>query len=379
MDVFLIMMPFMNLFFLFLLSQVSSPDISSFEYERAEKGYQQPELYGEPVLYEGEVFFSDLRQLTFGGQNAEAYWSPDGTKLVFQSRRDGANVDSIYLFDLADLSVEKLSSGKGVTTCAWWLSDSRRIIFASTHEEMPGDPPPPDYSKGYVWPVHSSYEIYLMDTETKQLEKLTDSDGYDAEGEGVMWDKKNTMIFTSSRDGDLDLYSMEIDGDRSVKRLTYEPGYDGGSIPGYSGEYIVWRRTSANTEEEIRDFKDLLADDLVRPSQLDIWIMRADGTHRMQITNNGAANFGPSIAPNDNFIFYVSNVDDPQGRDFDIYMHQLSGFKPKTQKVTFFEGFDGFPIFSPNGKWVVFASNRNGLVEGETNLFIAEWIGPSAN
>tara|TARA_Y100000994_G_scaffold249627_1_gene262853 strand:- start:9774 stop:10901 length:1128 start_codon:yes stop_codon:yes gene_type:complete len=375
----MIMMTFMNLFLLFFYLAFSI-DLTQDQLEKANQGYQQPELYGEPVLYEGEVFFENLRQLTFGGENAEAYWSPDGKKLVFQSKRDGSKSDSIYMLSVESMTIEKLSSGKGVTTCAWWLSDSRRIIFASTHETMPEDPPPPDYSKGYVWPVHSSYEIYLMDTETKSIEKLTESNGYDAEGEGIIWQKNNTMIFTSSRDGDLDLYSMEIDGDRSVTRLTHEPGYDGGSIPGYSGEYIIWRRTSANTEEEIKDFKDLLADDLVRPSQLDIWMMRSDGTHRVQITDNGAANFGPSMAPNDKFIFYVSNVDDPQGRDFDIYMHHFS--KPKgaeDEKITFFEGFDGFPVFSPSGEYVVFASNRNGLVEGETNLFIADWIGPSSN
>ncbi|MBC8514947.1 PD40 domain-containing protein [bacterium] len=354
-------------------------EISGEEWVLAVGGFQQPQLYPPAPLFEGEeLFLADLEQLTFGGQNAEAYWSPDGSKLLFQSTRDGGGADQIFTYDLATGQSVLVSTGLGVTTCPFWLSDGKRFIYASTHEEMAEDPPPLDYSQGYVWPIHGTYEIYLAAADTGEIiEKLTDVPGYDAEVEGVDWNRNNRMVFTSARDGDLELYGMTIDGDRRIVRLTHSPGYDGGSFPGYSGEVIVWRRSIAKTEEEKTVFQDLFDKELVRPSALEIWAMRPDGTLRTPLTDNGAANFGPVLSPNDQFVLYVSNEDDPQGRGFDLFMLPLG--QGKTQKVTQYPGFDGFPMFSPDGEWIVFGSNRNGLVEGETNLFVARWVGPSAH
>lgn len=339
-------------------------------------GWQQPALYPPAPLFPGEEkYLADLHQLTFGGQNAEAYWSPDGTRLLIQSTRDGYGADQIYVLDVDTLETRLVSTGRGVTTCSFWLADGRRFVYASTHLEMAGPPPRPDYSQGYVWPLHGSYDLFVGDATTGEiLERVTTAPGYDAELEGVDWRRGNRMVFTSARDGDLDLYAMGLDGKRDLTRLTHEVGYDGGSFHGYSGEFIVWRRSSPRTPGEVADFRDLLARELVRPSALEIMVMRADGTHRLQVTDNGAANFGPVLSPGDNLIMYVSNVADEAGRDFDLWLHDLAA--DTDVKVSAYPGFDGFPMWSPDGGWVVFGSNRNGLVEGETNLFVARWVGP---
>ncbi|MEP0814195.1 MAG: PD40 domain-containing protein [bacterium] len=342
------------------------------EIERAQAGFQQPHLYPPPQLFPGEErFLRNLRQLTFGGENAEAYWSPDGKKLSFQSKRDGGRADQIYILDVITGASRRVSNGQGVCTCSFFLGDNKRIVYASTFAEMPGAPPPPDYSKGYVWPVYRAYELYIADSETGEiLERLTDVAGYDAECEGVDWTHGDRIVFTSARDGDLDLYALDP-AKKTVERLTDLPGYDGGSFPSYDGSTIVWRRQPAKTAEEIADFRELLAAELVRPGHLEIWAMDRDGGNKRQLTDNGAANFGPNMSPGNERIVFCSNMNGG-GRNFDLYVMSAQG--GAAERVTFYDGFDGFPMYSPDGKYLVFASNRNGLVEGETNIFVAEWI-----
>lgn len=343
------------------------------EMELAENGYQQPHLYPAPQMFPGEErFIRNIRQITFGGENAEAYWSPDGKKLSFQSKREGDYADRIYIMDVMTGGVRKIDTGTGVCTCSFFLSDNRRIVFASTHADMHQAPPPPDYSQGYVWPIHPEYELYIADSETGEiLERLTDSPGYDAEIEGVDWAHGDRLVFTSMRDGDLDLYAMDI-VTKKVTRLTQELGYDGGSFPGYDGTKIVWRRQPVKSEEEKADYLKLLSIGLVRPGNLDLWIMNRDGSGKQQLTFDGGASFGPNLYPDNSYLIYSSNRHNPRGRNFDLFVVPSEGGAP--EQVTFFDDFDGFPMFSPDGKHLVFASNRNSLIVGETNLFVAEWV-----
>ena len=348
-------------------------ELTADELQNASEGRQQAHLYPAPPLFPGEErFIRNIRQITFGGENAEAYWSPDGKKLSFQSKREGDYADRIYVMDVMTGGVRKIDTGAGVCTCSFFLSDNRRIVFASTHADMHSPPPPPDYSQGYVWPIHPEYDLYLADTETGEiLERLTDSPGYDAEIEGVDWNHGDRIVFTSIRDGDLDIYAMDI-ATKEVTRLTNEIGYDGGSFPSYDGSLIVWRRQPVTSDEQKADYLELLARGLVRPGNLDIWVMNRDGSGKRQITFDDGASFGPNLYPDNSYLIYSSNLHNPRGRNFDLFVIPTAGGEP--ERVTFFDDFDGFPMFSPDGKHLVFASNRNSLIPGETNLFVAEWI-----
>lgn len=323
---------------------------------------------GEALLYPGEKYLTNIRQLTFGGQNAEAYFSFDGERLIFQSTRDGRNCDAIYRMDIHGENLRQVSSGQGATTCAFIAPDDEAIIYASTHLAGPDCPPKPDYSQGYVWPLYSSYEIFRADPEGGNLINLTQSPRYDAEG--VYSPQGDRIVFTSLRTGDLELFLMDPDGD-NVEQLTDAPGYDGGAFFSRDGEWIVWR-ASRPEGEALEDYQALLAQDLVRPSQLDIYIMNLDERTPIRLTDNGAANFGPYWHPNGRHIIFSSNLHDPRGRNFDLYLVDVES--RAVERVTTYGDFDAFPMFSHDGETLVFASNRNGEVPGETNVFIADWV-----
>lgn len=315
-----------------------------------------------------EVHLENLRQLTFGGENAEAYFSYDGRKLIFQSTRDGRRCDQIYTMDIDGGNVRMVSTGKGVTTCSYFLQRAgNRIIYSSTHHIMDDCPSRPDYSQGYVWPLHP-YDIFLADEDGSNMRQLTDNPYYDAEAT-VSPDGKR-IIFTSLREGDLDLYVMDTDG-KNLKRLTHEKGYDGGAFFSPDGEKIVYRAYHPETEAEIRDYEALLKRNLVRPSRMEIFVMDADGSNRRQITNNSAANFAPYFHPDGKRIIFSSNLHDPKGRNFELYMINIDG--TGLERITYSPPFNSFPMFSHDGKKLVFASNRGGKVKGETNIFIADW------
>jgi Tol biopolymer transport system component len=325
---------------------------------------------GRPVESDPrEVRLKNLRQLTFGAENAEAYWSFGGTKLIWQSTRPPYGVDQIWMMDLLDGTEHLVSTGKGRTTCAYFLKGDHRVLYASTH--VAGDAPPPAVRLGhrYVWSVFPSYDLFTADLDGSNLMRLTDTDGYDAEA--TVCPVTGRIVFTSTRDGDLELYSMEADGS-DVKRLTNRLGYDGGAFFSHDGSKIVLRSGFLKTPEEEREYRDLLGQNLVAPSKMEITVCGRDGGALRQVTDNGKANFAPFWCLDNRRILFASNMNDPRGRDFDLFLIDEDG--TKLEQVTFNPTFDAFPMFSPDGKYVVFASNRFGTAPGETNVFVAEWV-----
>jgi TolB protein len=315
-----------------------------------------------------EKHLRNVRQLTFGGENAEAYFSSDGKKLIFQSTRDGHECDQIYTMNIDGSDVKMVSTGDGRTTCAYFFPGDKRILYSSTHLGARQCPPRPDFSQGYVWAVYDTFDIFTAKPDGSDLKQLTNVLGYDAE---TTINRNGKLAFTSKRDGDLDIYTMDADG-RNVRRLTYELGYDGGPFWSYDGKQIVYRAYHPQTEKEKADYLALLKQNLIRPTTLEIWVMNADGSHKRQVTHLNAASFAPYFFPDGKRIIFASNYADPKGRDFDLYMINVDG--TGFERITYNPTFDGFPMFSPDGKKLVFASNRNGKVEHETNIFIADWV-----
>ncbi|MGC8916574.1 MAG: TolB family protein [Thermoanaerobaculum sp.] len=316
-----------------------------------------------------ERHLANLRQLTNGGENAEAYFSFDGRRLIFQSTRPPFACDQIFMMDLQGRGLRLLSTGKGRTTCAYFLPDGRHFIYSSTHAAGPQCPPRPDYSQGYVWPLYSSYDIYLASLDDLTPHPLTTTPGYDAEA--TVSPQGDRIVFTSVRDGDLELYTMKLDG-TDVRRVTHEVGYDGGAFFSPDGTMLVWRASRPAPGKEAEDYQRLLAQGLVRPGKLDIYVANADGSNPRRLTDNGAANFAPFWHPSGKKIIFVSNLHDPRSRNFDLYLVNADG--SGLERVTYFEDFDGFPMFSPDGKTLVFCSNRFNAKPGETNVFLADWV-----
>ncbi len=322
----------------------------------------------DSLIRKGEDHFEHLHQLTFGGQNAEAYWSADGQKLIMQITNDEHACDQEYVFDMRTGTRTRVSNGKGRTTCGYFYDHDQRVLFASTHLGGDGCPPNPDMSKGYVWPVYPSYEIFTAKLDGSDLKQLTHHPGYDAEG--TVSEDGKWLIFTSKRAGDIDLYKMRLDGS-NLTRLTSTPGYDGGAFFSHDGKRIVWRTHRTDDTTLVRTFQRLLAEDLVKPSKMDLWVMDADGKHPMRLTDKPGASFAPYFTPDDRQIIYASNWTNPRGRNFDLWLVPVTGGEPV--QVTTDTDFDGFPMFSPDGRFLVFCSNRGGKVAGETNVFLAKW------
>lgn len=322
-----------------------------------------------PLQFPAEKHLRNIHQLTFGGENAEAYFSADDKKLIFQSTRDGHGCDQIYTMNIDGSEVRMVSTGRGRTTCGFFFPNGKRIIFSSTHLNSPECPPRPDYSHGYVWPVYPSYEIFSALPDGSDLRQLTHTPGYDAEA--VIAPDGKKIAFTSMRDGDLDIYTMDLDG-RNVRRLTHELGYDGGPFFSYDNRRIVYRAYHPKTTQDIKKYRDLLKQNLTHPTTLEIWIMKADGSHKRQVTRNGKANFAPYFFPDGKRIIFASNMHDPKERDFDLYAIHIDG--SHLERITYNPTFDGFPMFSHDGKKLVFASNRNGQKPHETNIFVADWV-----
>lgn len=325
----------------------------------------------DDLTVEGEKHFKNIKQLTFGGQNAEAYFSFDGKQLIFQSMRDGRGCDQIYSMGIDGSNVKMISNGEGRTTCSYFLKGGKKILYASTFQGGKDCPPNPDFSKGYVWAIYPEYDIYTAKPDGKDIKKLTDTKGYDAEATVSPDGKK--IIFTSERDGDLELYSMDANG-KNVKRLTNEIGYDGGAFYSPDSKQIVYRASHPKTEAETKRYKDLLAQHLIVPTTFEVWTMNADGSNKRQITKLNSASFAPFFTPDGKRIIFCTNyfATDPRKRNFDLAVINLDG--TGLERITFNESFDGFPMFSPDGKKIVFASNRNAKIEGDTNVFIADWV-----
>jgi len=315
-----------------------------------------------------EPHLTNIRMLTNGGENAEAYFSADNRKLIFQATRPGVSAcDQIFTMDTQGKNVRMVSTGKGRTTCAYWFPSGDRILYSSTHEHSPECPPQPDFSQGYVWALFP-YDIYTAKPDGSDIRKLAPSAGYDAEAT-VSRDGRQ-IVFTSTRDGDLELYVMNADGS-NVRRLTNEPGYDGGGFFSHDGTKIIYRAFHPTTPAELADYRRLLGQNLIRPTKLDIYVMDVDGRNRRRLTNNGAANFAPFMHPDGKRVIFSSNAADPQGRNFDLYLINVDG--TGLERVTTDADFDGFPMWTSDGKSLVFASNRQHARDGDTNVFIADW------
>ena len=316
-----------------------------------------------------EKHLRNVRQLTFGGQNAEAYFSGDGKKLIFQSMRDNLECDQMFTMNVDGSDVRMVSNGKGKTTCGYFYPDGKTVLYSSTYLADAKCPPRPDFSKGYTWAVYPGFDIFAANPDGSGLMQLTDTPGYDAEATISRNGKR--IVFTSMRNGDLDIYAMDADG-RHVKQLTHELGYDGGPFFSPDGKHIVYRAYHPASEKEIAEYKDLLAQNLIRPTSLEIWIMAANGSHKRRITNLGAASFAPSFFPKGKRIIFSSNQGSTGGMgNFELYAINVNGMK--LERITYSDGFDGFPMFSPDGKKLVWASNRNAKAPHETNIFIADW------
>ena len=310
-----------------------------------------------------------MRQLTFGGENAEAYFSADGRELIFQSKRDGRECDQIYTMRSDGSDVSMVSTGLGRTTCSYFFPKKRRILYSSTHAAAKECPPRPDYSRGYVWPIYPSYDIFTARADGSDLRQLTSTPGYDAESTFSTDGRK--IVFTSMRDGDLDIYTMDMDG-KGVRRLTTELGYDGGPFFSRDGKQIVYRAYHPQTPEQIARYRQKLGENLIEPTVFEIWVMNSDGTNKRQVTHLGKASFAPYFFPDGRRIIFASNVNDPKGRNFDLYAIDVDG--TNLERITYEETFDGFPMFSPDGRKLVFSSNRNAKTRGDTNVFIADWV-----
>ncbi len=317
--------------------------------------------------FPGEHHLTNIRQLTFGGENAEAYFSSDGQRLIFQSTRDGRTCDQQFVMNVDGSNVHRVSTGTGKTTCGYFFGNDRKIFFASTHAVDTTCPPRPDPSKGYVWRL-DPFDIYTANADGSGLERLTKYGVYTAEG--TLSPDGQSIVFTSLKDGDLDIYTMKIDGS-DVKRLTDTPGYDGGPFYSPDGTKIVYRAWHP-ADTALTNYQKLLHEGLVRPNRMEIWVMNADGSDQHQVTSLGGANFAPYFTPDGKRIIFASNYKNPHSRNFDLYLVNLDG--SGLEQVTTHPEFDGFPMFSPDGRQLVWASDRHGENLGETDIFVADWV-----
>jgi len=315
----------------------------------------------------GERHLRNVQQLTFGGQNAEAYWSWDDSALILQITPAGGGCDRMHVLELETGELTPLTHS-GRQTCGYFLPGDREVLFASTHEFSPECPPEPDRSQGYVWPLFD-YDIYVANRDGSGARNITNTPGYDAEAT-VRGDGR--IVFTSTRSGDLELWAMDPDGG-NLQQLTHTPGYDGGAFYSPDGTKLVWRAGRPQGEAELKDYTDLLARGLVRPTRLEIYVANADGSNAYQLTDLGQASFAPYIAPDERTVVFASNLLDPKGRAFELWEIGLdgSGLEQVTHDPS---GFNAFPVFSRDGRRLAFSSNRNGSVPHETNVFVAEWV-----
>jgi TolB protein len=334
--------------------------------------------FSDTVHYPEELHFKNIQQLTFGGDNAEAYWSYDGKYIVFQRTlaREGIPCDQIFMGKVPEKTGDKfdykmISTGKGRTTCPFFTKDGKHIVYASTHLGADSCPPVPDrakYGNKYIWPLYNSYDIFMADLNGKIVKQLTHSKGYDAEA--TLSPDGSKMIYTSDKDGDIDLYIMDLEKG-TEKKVTNSLGYDGGAWFSPDGKKIIWRASRPKTDAEIKEYKDLLAEDLVAPTNMEVFTANADGSNAQQVTRFGQANWAPAFMPDSKRIIFASNHEYKRGFPFNLYT--MNGDGSNLQKISRDQGFDAFPMFSPDGKKIVFCSNRNNGGTRDTNVFIAEW------
>jgi TolB protein len=331
----------------------------------------------DTLHYPSETHLKNVQQLTFGGDNAEAYFSFDSKWIVFQRTKanEGVLCDQIFIGKVPKpgekFEYKMVSTGKGRTTCGAFLKDGKHVIYASTHLGADTCPPVPDrrkYGNKYIWPLYDSYDIFMADLDGKIVKQLTTSKGYDAEA--TISPDGNTMLYTSDKDGDIDLYAMDLKTGKE-KRITNTLGYDGGAWFSPDGKKIIWRASRPKTEEAVKEYKDLLAEDLVAPTSMEVFVANADGSDARQITSFGQANWAPYFMPDSKRIIFASNHEYKRGFPFNLYT--INGDGSGLKKISHDNGFDAFPMFSPDGKKLIFCSNRNNGGTRDTNVFIADW------
>lgn len=348
------------------------------ETEEVEPTSDSTQVNTEAITNEDEVHLTNVKQLTFGGDNAEAYFSFDNTKLVFQSNfKDwGLECDQIFYFNWAedDLKAHKpkmLSTGLGRTTCSYFLPGDTAIIYSSTHMGADACPPNPEKREdgAYVWPIFTDFDIFVADLNGNILDTLTNEPGYDAEP--TVSPNGDKIVFTSLRSGDLELYTMDLDGS-NVQQITDGLGYDGGAFFSPDGTKLVFRSSRPQTDEEIAEYKQLLSQGLVKPTDMEIYVCNVDGSDLKQVTHLGQANWAPFFHPSGEKIIFSSNHATERGFPFNLYMINVDG--TGLEQITQDGVFDAFPMFSPDGKKLIFSSNRNNGGTRATNLFIADWV-----
>ena len=334
--------------------------------------------FADTILFAGEKHFANVQQLTFGGDNAEAYFSFDGKWIIFQrtNPKEGIMCDEMFIGKLPvkgqKFLPKKISSGKGRTTCGAFLKDGKHIIYASTHSGADSCPPVPDrkkYGNKYIWPLYDSYDIFMADLSGKIVKQLTTAKGYDAEATISPDGKK--MLYTSTKDGDIDLYIMDLKTGKE-KKVTNLLGYDGGAWFSPDGKKIIWRASRPTTDAEIKEYKELLAENLVAPTNMEVFIANADGSNVKQVTAFGNANWAPAYMPDSKRIIFASNHQSKRGFPFNLFIINEDG--SGLEKVSAEKSFDAFPMFSPDGKKIIFCSNRNNGGTRDTNIFIADWV-----
>lgn len=335
----------------------------------------------DPLKFKGENHLQNIKQLTFGGNNAEAYWSFDSRQLIFQSDWNEINrhgCDEIFIMNadgtpLSDgMKYKMVSTGTGRTTCSYFLKDGR-IIYASTHEADAACPEVKSFEEGrYVWPIYKTYDIYIAEKDGSNPKLLIGGEGYDAEA--TVSPDGRYIVFTSTRGGDLDLWRYDLET-KEYLQLTNTTGYDGGAFFSADSKKIVWR-ASRPKGKDAEDYKNLLKKGFVEPKELNIFIADADGKNVKQVTNLPGANWAPFFHPDGKRILFSSNHHTlgAGGRIFDIFMINSDG--SGLEQITNSGNFSAFPMFSFDGKKLAFSSNRrtDGIQSHDTNVFIADWV-----
>ena len=343
---------------------------------KSQKSDSKTSTSEDSLIFPEEKHFKSIKQITFGGDNAEAYWSFDDKQIIFQSNNKNWNVscDQMFLMDANETFESKtppmISTGKGRTTCSYFLPDNKHIIYASTHlgdEKCPETPLKKDGK--YIWPIYDSYDIFVADLNGNITAQLTNEIGYDAEP--TVSPKGDKIVFTSTRNGDIDLYTMNIDGS-DVKQITFELGYDGGAFFSPDGKKLVFRASRPKTDEEKNEYADLLKQGLVAPTAMELYTCNVDGSDLKQITNLGKANWAPFYHPSGKKIIFSSNHHGSRGFQFNLFMINEDG--TGLEQITYDGVFDSFPMFSPDGKKIVFSSNRNNGGTRDTNIFVGDWV-----
>jgi TolB protein len=363
----------------FIVTAFKSKSIQATDHRpRTTQTTNRSTLYSDTVLFPGEKHFKNIQQLTFGGDNAEAYFSFDGKWLIFQrtNPKEGIMCDEMFIGKVPKagekFEYKKISSGKGRTTCGFFTKDGKHVIYASTHLGADTCPPVPDrkkYGNKYIWPLYDSYDIFMADLNGKIIKQLTSSKGYDAEA--TLSPDGNKMIYTSDKDGDIDLYIMDLKTGKE-KRVTNTLGYDGGAWFSPDGKKIIWRASRPTTDADVKEYKELLAEGLVAPTNMEVFVADVNGGHVKQVTNFGNANWAPSFMHDSKRIIFASNHQSKRGYPFNLFTINEDG--THLEKITAEKIFDAFAMFSPDGKKLVFCSNRNNGGTHDTNIFIADWV-----